>query len=61
MKMSQERVNAAYKAIHDVIMDTRIALSKDGLSAKHDVAVAQLEMDIWQRLKTALNIQEPHP
>ena len=37
----KKKRTAAYAAIHESVMDLRIALSKDGLSAKHaDVLLA---------------------
>ena len=48
MRVSEKKRDAAYGAIHEAIMDLRIALSKDGVSAKHDAMIAQLEHRIWR-------------
>lgn len=58
MKLSQKRRDAVYAAIHGAVMDCRIALNRDGLSAKHDAMIAQAETDIWKRIKAALKLED---
>lgn len=57
MKLSEKRRDEAYTAIHDSIMDLRIKLNLDNaVNAKVDCQIAQLELDIWRKLKSALGI-----
>ncbi len=57
MKMSQLKQVALYGAIHDGIMDTRIALAKDGLPSKHDALIAQTETAIWRKIQKVLKLE----
>lgn len=58
MRLSEKKRTAVYGAIHESVTDLRIALSKDGLSAKHDHQIAQVELTIWRKLKAALDITD---
>ena len=56
MKLSQNRKDAMYAAIHSEITDTRITLK---LSPKDDFTLAQVERRIWRKQKIALGLGEP--
>jgi len=55
MKLSQRKRAAAYAAIHRTIVDLRISLK---LTPERDAEVAQVEHELWRRLKLALDIPE---
>jgi hypothetical protein len=54
MKMSEKRRSAMYRAIHNAIVDVRIAMK---LPAKDDVVLAQVENEIWQEQKKVLGLK----
>ena len=55
VQISQKRRDDLYRAIHDSIVDVRIALK---LEVKDDVKLAQVEHEIWSRQKQVLGLPE---
>lgn len=55
MKMSEKRRSAMYRAIHNAVVDVRIALK---LPAKEDCVLAQVEHEIWREQKKVLKLGE---
>ena len=58
MKLSKKKRSALYGAIHEGLIVLRIGLNRDGLSAKHDAKIAQVEHDIWRRVGIALELED---
>lgn len=53
MRISERKRNELYSAIHDSITDLRIKLKLPGGS---DFALAQLEQEIWRRIKSTMKL-----
>lgn len=60
MRLSEQRKIEAYRAIADSITDLRVRYYRESmLHAKQvDKDLFVLEMEIWRKLRLALNIQE---
>lgn len=58
MKMSEARRRELYRAISDPIMDLRVKFyrASDMAADRIDVAVSNLEPEIWRRVCLALNV-----
>jgi hypothetical protein len=54
MKISEKKRNELYGAIHEAIVDVRIALK---LPANGDYTLAQVENKIWQDQKRVLGLK----
>lgn len=54
MRLGKKKQTAAYRAIHEAVVSLRIELNRDGLSAKHDAMIAQVETRIWSDVVAAL-------
>jgi len=60
MNVSDNKMSAAYSAISDSIMELRIKTKVNGAHIdplELDGELFQLEIKIWKRLKSALNIE----
>ena len=60
MRVSETKKAAAYEAISDPIMDLRISTKMTGAKIDPlalDGELFKLEIEIWQRVKKALNIE----
>lgn len=55
MRMSEEKRAALYEAIRDEVMDLRIKYANDK-GVDMDSELFNLEMAIWRRVKSVLNI-----
>ena len=59
MKMSEQRKQHMYNAIHEEIMQLRMKLQREHeLPEFVDYKVAQLVSPIYKRVKAALNVEE---
>jgi len=57
MRLSKTKYADIYYAIHDPIIDVRIFLSKQGLSAKNDAVIAKLVDEIFKRILISLKAE----
>ena len=55
MRLSEKTRSELYRAIHDSIVDVRIALK---LSPKDDHTLAQVEHAIWSKQKQVLKVDK---
>lgn len=59
MKISEERLMQAYRAVRGPIVDLRVDLLNERYQGTRiDHRIAQLELQIWHGIKKALNINE---
>lgn len=61
MKLSDQMQSKLYTAIHEPIMQLRILRLRDGKSKVLDDQLFKLNAEIWEEVKTALNLPDHKP